>query len=168
MKTCCFDIVWSDIHKGDSEASYTALPCFQHILFRLASKCSHYYPCERNPPVTSGFTYKGVGNTSLNPVQQRKDAHSDGKWKVRTLFSQGDHQSSSTFSAADISSNMIWFLHLHDIIKWNEIKSNHNDIATRSHIMIYKSVWNLIFATKFSSINLAKGQKRLFFSTIIC
>ena len=29
--------------------------------------------------------------------------------------------------------------------------------------MIYKSVWNLIFATKFSSIYLAKEQKRLVF-----
>ena len=29
--------------------------------------------------------------------------------------------------------------------------------------MTYNSVWNLIFATKFSSIYLAKGQKRLFF-----
>ena len=33
----------------------------------------------------------------------------------------------------------------------------------RSHIMIYDSVYNLIFATKFSSIYLAKGQKRLVF-----
>ena len=29
--------------------------------------------------------------------------------------------------------------------------------------MIYNSVWNLIFATKFSSINITKGQKRLVF-----
>ena len=29
--------------------------------------------------------------------------------------------------------------------------------------MIYKFVWNLIFGTKFSSIYLAKGEKRLFF-----
>ena len=29
--------------------------------------------------------------------------------------------------------------------------------------MIYDSVYNLIFATKFSSIYLAKGQKRLVF-----
>ena len=29
--------------------------------------------------------------------------------------------------------------------------------------MIYNSLWNLIFATKFSSIYLATGQKRLVF-----
>ena len=29
--------------------------------------------------------------------------------------------------------------------------------------MIYDNVWNLIFASKFSSIHLAKGQKRLGF-----
>ena len=29
--------------------------------------------------------------------------------------------------------------------------------------MIYNNVWNLIFATKFSSIYLGKGQKRLVF-----
>ena len=33
----------------------------------------------------------------------------------------------------------------------------------RSHIMIYNFLWNFIFGTKFSSINLAKGEKRLFF-----
>ena len=43
------------------------------------------------------------------------------------------------------------------------INYNHNNIAIRSHIMIYDSVYNLIFATKFSSIYLAKGQKRLVF-----
>ena len=29
--------------------------------------------------------------------------------------------------------------------------------------MIYDNVWKLIFATQFSSIHLAKGQKRLIF-----
>ena len=43
------------------------------------------------------------------------------------------------------------------------INYNHNNIAIRSHIMIYDSVYNLILATKFSSIYLAKGQKRLVF-----
>ena len=50
------------------------------------------------------------------------------------------------------------------------MKSNHtginydyDNIAIRSHMMIYNSVLNSIFATKFSSIYLAKGQKRLVF-----
>ena len=30
-------------------------------------------------------------------------------------------ESSSTFSATNISSNMIWFRQLHDTIKWNQI-----------------------------------------------
>ena len=48
----------------------------------------------------------------------------------------------------------------------NEIKSfkcNHNNIAIGCHIVIYYSVENLILATKFSSIYLLKGEKRLFF-----
>ena len=60
---------------------------------------------------------------------------------------------------------MIWFFQLHDTIK---MKSNHtgiyhdnNNTAIRSHIMIYNSI--IIFATKFSSIYLAKGQKLFFF-----
>ena len=36
------------------------------------------------------------------------------------------------------------------------------DIAIRSHTTISNSIWNLFFATKFSSIYLAKGEKRLF------
>ena len=62
---------------------------------------------------------------------------------------------------------MIWFLQLRGVIK---IKSNHtgmnynhNNIAIRRPIMIYDSVQNLIFATKFSSIYLAKWQKHLVF-----
>ena len=57
-----------------------------------------------------------------------------------TLNSQGDHQSSSTFSATNISSNIVWLLQLHDTI---QMKFN--------------------FGTKLSSINLAKGEKRLVF-----
>ena len=62
---------------------------------------------------------------------------------------------------------MICFFQLHDTIK---MKSNHTginytrkSIAIRSHMIIYNSVKNLVFATKFSSIYLAKGQKRLVF-----
>ena len=66
-----------------------------------------------------------------------------------------------------ISSNMIWFLQLHDTIKMKSnhtgINYNHNNIAIRNPIMIYNSVQNLIFATKFSSIYLAKGERRLVF-----
>ena len=75
-------------------------------------------------------------------------------------------KSSSPFSATDIGSNMIWFL-LYDAIKMKlnhtGINYNHNNIAIRSHIIIYNSVENLIFATKFSRSYLAKGQKRLVF-----
>ena len=45
-----------------------------------------------------------------------------------------------TFSATDISCNIVWFLTLHD------------------HF-----VWNFIFGTKFSSIYLTKSEKRLVF-----
>ena len=90
------------------------------------------------------------------------------------LSSQGDHPKYflkllfSTFSATNISSNMIWCLQLNDTIKMNSnhtgINNNHNNIAVRRHIMIYNSVWNLIFATKFSSIYLAKRQNVCFFN----
>ena len=49
-------------------------------------------------------------------------------------------KSSSTFSATNISSNTLWLLQLHDTIQ------------TKSH-----------FGTKFSSIYLAKWEKRLVF-----
>ena len=47
-------------------------------------------------------------------------------------------------TATNISDNIIWFLQLHDTIKtkWNHtgINYNHNNIAIRSHIMIYNNV----------------------------
>ena len=53
-------------------------------------------------------------------------------------------KSSSTVSATNISNNMIWFFQLHDTIKMKSnhtgINYNHNDIATRSNIMIHNSV----------------------------
>ena len=62
---------------------------------------------------------------------------------------------------------MICFLQLHDTIKMKSshtgINYNHNNIAIKSHIMKYNSVQNLFFATKFSSIYVAKGQKRSVF-----
>ena len=49
-------------------------------------------------------------------------------------------KSSSTFSAINISSNMMWFFQLHDTIKMKSnhtgINYNHNNIAIRCHIMI--------------------------------
>ena len=73
----------------------------------------------------------------------------------------------STFSATNISSNMIWLLQLHDTI---QMKSNHtwinyihNDIDIRRFEMRYNSVYNLFFATKFSSIYPAKGEKNIWF-----
>ena len=52
-------------------------------------------------------------------------------------------KSSSTFSATNISCN-IWFRQLHDTIKMKSnhtgINYNHNDIAIRSHTMMYNSV----------------------------
>ena len=75
----------------------------------------------------------------------------------------------STFSATNISSNIVWLLQLHDTIQmksnYSRINYNHDNIAIRSHILVYNSVWILIFVTKFSSIYLAKGkkQKRLVF-----
>ena len=53
-------------------------------------------------------------------------------------------KSTSTFSATNISSNMIWFFQLHDTIKMKSnhtgINYNHNNIAIRSHIIIYNNV----------------------------
>ena len=76
-------------------------------------------------------------------------------------------KSSSTFSATNISSNMIWLLQVHDTI---QMKSNytwiiydHGIVAIASHIMIYDNVQNLIFGTNFSSIYLAKGKNVWFF-----
>ena len=86
----------------------------------------------------------------------------DFYWSVREIT-----KISSTFSATNISSNMIWFLQLHDTIKmksnYTGINYNHINIAVKSHIMIYNSVLNLILVTKFSSIHLTKGQNRLVF-----
>ena len=52
-------------------------------------------------------------------------------------------KSSSTFSATNISNNMIWFFQLHYTIKMKSnhtgINYNHNNTATRNHIMIYIS-----------------------------
>ena len=74
-------------------------------------------------------------------------------------------KSSSTFSATNISSNIIWLPQLHDTIQMKSdhtwINYNRENIAIRSHIMIYDNVKNLIFGTKFSSFYLAKGEIHL-------
>ena len=89
------------------------------------------------------------------------------KASVITLSVKEITKSSSIFSATNISSNIIWLLQLHDTIQMKSncirIKYNYDNIAIRSHIMRYNCVWNLIFATKFSSIYLAKEEKRLVF-----
>ena len=76
------------------------------------------------------------------------------------------NKSSSTFFSTNISSNIVWLLQLHDTIQMKSnftlINYSHDNIAKRSHIMIYNFVWNLVFATKFSSIHLAKGEKQSF------
>ena len=76
-------------------------------------------------------------------------------------------KSSSTFSATIISSNIVWFLQLHDTIQMKSnytwINYNHDNIDIWSHIMIYDFVWNFIFGTNFISIYLVKVEKRLFF-----
>ena len=61
----------------------------------------------------------------------------------------------------------IWYDFFNCLIqsKWTNhtgINYNHNDITSRSHV-IYNNVQNSIFATKFRSIYLTKGQKRLVF-----
>ena len=77
-------------------------------------------------------------------------------------------KSSSTFSATNVSNNVVWFLQLHDIIQMKSnytwITWNHDNIAIRNHKVIYNFVWNFIFGTKFSSIYFAKGEKRLVFN----
>ena len=96
-----------------------------------------------------------------------KSVQSSVVWTVREIT-----KSSSTFSATNISSKIVWWLQLHDTIQMKSnytwINYNHDNIAIRSHIMIYNFVWNLNFGTKFSSIYLAKGKKMFGFSTIIC
>ena len=76
-------------------------------------------------------------------------------------------KSSSTFSATNICINIVWVLQLHDTIQmksnYTRINYNHDKVAIRSHMMIYNFVWNFIFTTKFSSIYLSKGEKRLVF-----
>ena len=99
-------------------------------------------------------------------VKCPKEIHSHftviGRKTVREIT-----KSSSTFSATNISSNIAGFLQLHDTIQMKsnhkQINYRHDDIAINSHIMIDNFVWNLIFVTKFSSIYLAKGEKRLVF-----
>ena len=67
----------------------------------------------------------------------------NGIWAVREIT-----KSSSTFSATNINSNIVWFLQLHDAIQMESnytwINYKHDNTATISHIMIYNFVWNLV------------------------
>ena len=75
-------------------------------------------------------------------------------------------KNSSTFYGTNISSNIAWFLQLHDTIQMKSnytwINYNHDNIAIRSHLTIYNSVWNLFFGTKFSSI-ISQKEKNVWF-----
>ena len=106
--------------------------------------------------------YKISGLLPARPLTQR--LWDPGQSDV--LISQGYHQE-YTISATNISSNIVWFLQLHDTIQMKSnytwINYNHDNIAIRIHIMIYNFVWNFIFDTKFSSIYLEKGERRLVF-----
>ena len=82
-------------------------------------------------------------DSNLQDLFQNKDVfiqENDRDLSVREIT-----KSSNTFSATNISSNIIWLLQLHDTIQ------------TKSQ-----------FGTKFSSIYLAKWEKKFNFFTIIC
>ena len=74
----------------------------------------------------------------------QRDRFTSGMHSCVPLSVREITKSSSTFSATNISSNMIWFVQLHDKIKMKSnhtgINYNHNNIAIRSHILIYNSV----------------------------
>ena len=76
-------------------------------------------------------------------------------------------KSSSAFSATDISSNILWLIQLRDTIQTKSnntwINYNHDNVAIRSHIVIYNFVWNFIFGTKFRIIIWQKEKNVWFF-----
>ena len=51
---------------------------------------------------------KWAGNTSLNPVQRRKNAHSDGKWKVGTLLVRLNFGQKSSEAPYIAPGNELW------------------------------------------------------------
>ena len=80
----------------------------------------------------------------LRPPHMVSYTHFGHAWAVREIT-----KSSSTFSATNISSNMICFFQLHDTIKMKSnhtgINYRHNGIAIRSHVMKYNSVLKFNF-----------------------
>ena len=89
-------------------------------------------------------------------------------WQWLGLLVREITKISSTFCATNISSNMIWFLQLHDTIKMKYhhtgINYNHNNIAIRSHIMIYSIVQNLILLPNFVAFISQKDKNVWFFN----
>ena len=78
-------------------------------------------------------------------------------------------KSSSTFSATNTISNIVWFLQLHDTIQMKSnyawINYNHDNIAIRSHIVIYNFVWNFILVPNLVAYILRKGKNVWFFDS---
>ena len=76
-------------------------------------------------------------------------------------------KSSSTFSAINISSNIVWVLQLHDTIQMKSnytwINYKHDNIAIRSYIMIYNFVWKLIFGSNLVALISQKEKNSWFF-----
>ena len=64
-------------------ASRAALPCSPHICFGLASKCSYYCPCERNPPVT------GTNGQVIRPWTPYSDEKRTLWWEVESPYLVG-------------------------------------------------------------------------------
>ena len=112
------------------EAPYVILksPCtfLDHPVYNTSSHCTHWNMNYSHKTWYEYQTYQYCG-CGLFPLAVREIT-----------------KSTSTFSATNISSNMIWFFQLHDTIKmkWNYtgINYNHDNIAIRSHIMIFDSV----------------------------
>ena len=82
-------------------------------------------------------------------------------WPVREIT-----KSSSTFSATNISSNMIWLLQLHDTIQmksnYTSINYNHGNITIRSHIMIYNGALTLFLLPNLVAF-ISKKEKNVWF-----
>ena len=125
------------IHKNESE----------DIVFEMAP----ILPSVETAPQISSWCADNLIHAllMLNSVVGAKNAYTtrDGctlSLARNCLAVRGITKSSSTFSATNISSNMIWFLQLHDTIKMKSNHTgsiyNHNDKAIRSHIMIYNRV----------------------------
>ena len=94
-----------------------------------------------------------------------------GPWRWHILSIQlADREiskNSSTFSATNTSSNIVWVLQLHDTIQMKSnytwINYKHDKIAIRSHIMIYNFLWKLIFGSNLVALIPQKEKNSWFF-----